>query len=78
MTYRGYAALVEYDQRDHIFVGRVIGIPETIMFHGETVTELTKDFHAAVNHYLADCRATGRKSHKSQHELRDLSVKTCQ
>jgi predicted HicB family RNase H-like nuclease len=65
MTYRGYTARVEFDPRDNIFVGRVIGIPETITFHGETVTKLTKDFHAAVNHYIADCKATGRKPHKS-------------
>jgi len=44
------------------------------MFHGETVTELTKDFHAAVNHYLADCRATGRKSHKSKSVRLQLSL----
>jgi predicted HicB family RNase H-like nuclease len=37
-------------------------VPESITFHGATVASLTKDFHAAVDHYLKDCEATGRPS----------------
>jgi predicted HicB family RNase H-like nuclease len=61
---KGYTASVEFDPRDKIFVGRVLGIEDSITFHGETVAELTADFHAAIGHYLADCTATGRKPHK--------------
>ena len=64
MSHRGYTARVEFDPRDNLFVGRVLGIEESITFHGETVTELTADFHAAITHYLADCKATGRTPHK--------------
>lgn len=64
LTYRGYTARVEFDPRDNLFVGRVLGLPEAITFHGETVAELTRSFHAAVDHYVADCEATGRKPHK--------------
>ncbi|WP_269458623.1 hypothetical protein [Sterolibacterium denitrificans] len=39
MTYKGYTARVEYDERDNIFVGRILDIHGTISFHGETVTE---------------------------------------
>ncbi len=34
MTYKGYTARVEYDPRDDIFVGRVLGIQDRITFHG--------------------------------------------
>lgn len=64
MTYSGYTARIEYDPRDNIFVGRVLGIIDSISFHGETVAELTTDFHQAVDHYLADCKATGRQPEK--------------
>lgn len=64
ITYRGYTARVEFDPRDNLFVGRVLGIPDSITFHGETVAGLTHDFHAAVDHYLADCEATGRPPQK--------------
>ena len=65
MTYKGYAARIEFDQRDNIFTGKVIGITDNITFHGETVKELQTDFHAAIDHYIADCEATGRKPLKA-------------
>jgi predicted HicB family RNase H-like nuclease len=40
MTYKGYAARVEFDAEDHIFVGHIIGIRDIVGFHGETVSEL--------------------------------------
>ena len=64
MTYKGYMARVEFDPRDEIFVGRVLGIADSITFHGTTVAELTRDFHRAITHYLADCEATGRAPQK--------------
>ena len=64
MSYRGYNAKVEFDSEDNIFFGHVLGVPESITFHGETVAQLAKDFHAAVDHYIKDCEATGREPHK--------------
>lgn len=64
MSYKGYTARIEFDPRDEVFVGRVLGIVDSITFHGATVAELTKDFHGAINHYLADCAATGRAAQK--------------
>jgi predicted HicB family RNase H-like nuclease len=60
MTHKGYMARVEFDQRDSIFTGKIVGIADSITFHGETVKELKTDFHAAIDHYIADCKATGR------------------
>lgn len=64
MTYKSYTARVEYDPRDDIFVGRVLGIEDRITFHGATVAKLRRDFRAAVNHYLADCGARRRAPQK--------------
>jgi predicted HicB family RNase H-like nuclease len=60
MTYKGYMARIEFDERDNIFIGKIIGIADSITFHGETVKELKTDFHAAIDHYIADCKATCR------------------
>ena len=60
MTYKGYIARIEFDERDNIFVGKVIRIADSITFHGETVEKLRGDFQAAIDHYVADCAATGR------------------
>ena len=59
MSYKGYTARVEYDERDNIFVGRILGIRSIISFHGETVTELRSEFEQAVKEYLADCKKEG-------------------
>lgn len=64
MTYKGYRARVEFDPRDNIFVGRVLGIEDSISFHGSTVAELKKHFASAISHYLADCITSGRKPEK--------------
>jgi predicted HicB family RNase H-like nuclease len=65
MTYKGYTARIEFDQRDNVFTGKIIGIADSITFHGETVTELRADFQAAIDHYIADCAATGRRPLKA-------------
>lgn len=59
MTFKGYTARVEYDERDNIFVGRILGIRNLISFHGETVAELRAEFELAVKDYLADCKQQG-------------------
>jgi predicted HicB family RNase H-like nuclease len=59
MSYKGYTARVEYDERDDIFVGRILGIRSIISFHGETVAELKSELESAVDDYLADCKSEG-------------------
>lgn len=65
MTHKGYRARVDYDPRDNISAGKIVGIADCITFHGETVEELRTDFQEAVDHYLADCAATGRQPLKA-------------
>ena len=65
MRYKGYTARIEFDQRDNIFVGTIVGITDIITFHGETVKELRDDFEAAVDHYIHDCAQTHRQPMKA-------------
>jgi predicted HicB family RNase H-like nuclease len=65
MTYQGYTARIEFDERDGIFWGKVLGINDSITFEGETVVQLTQDFHNAIDFYLADCAAIGKDPQKS-------------
>ena len=64
MSHKGYTARVEFDERDNIFVGRVLGIRNMISFHGETVAELRHEFDVAVDDYLRDCKQQGLKPEK--------------
>lgn len=59
MTYMGYTARIEYDERDDIFVGRILGLRSIISFHGKTVAELRREFAAAVKDYLSECAEQG-------------------
>ncbi len=64
MSHKGYTARVELDDRDGIFVGRLLGIRSIISFHGETVAELRAEFEKAVDDYLAECAELGVSPHK--------------
>ncbi|WP_060510387.1 type II toxin-antitoxin system HicB family antitoxin [Pseudomonas sp. NBRC 111124] len=59
MRYKGYAARIEYDERDDIFVGRVLGMRDIISFHASSVPELHEAFREALEDYLADCEEQG-------------------
>jgi predicted HicB family RNase H-like nuclease len=59
MSHQGYTARVEYDERDDVFVGRILGVRSIISFHAATVKALRAAFAHAVDDYLADCRQKG-------------------
>jgi predicted HicB family RNase H-like nuclease len=59
MTYKGYTARIDYDERDNIFAGRILGIRTIISFHGDTVDQLRAEFELAIMDYLADCKDQG-------------------
>lgn len=60
MKYKGYEAIIEYDEDDCLFVGRVINSKDIIVFDGLSVHELEQSFHNVINEYLADCQALNK------------------
>lgn len=64
MTYRGYAAKIEYSDEDGCFLGHVAGIKDVIGFHAESVKELRQAFEEAVDDYVATCEKVGRAPQK--------------
>jgi predicted HicB family RNase H-like nuclease len=58
MSYKNYTARIEFDGRDNIFVGCVLGLNSIVSFHGESVAELRKRFQAAVEDLLDDGKST--------------------
>lgn len=64
MNHKGYTARVEFDERDSIFVGRVLGLHTIISFHGETVAELRSAFEIAIEEFLQDCKEQGIRPEK--------------
>jgi predicted HicB family RNase H-like nuclease len=66
MTYKGYIARIEFDNRDNILMGRIIGLPDTvrISFHADNVPELRSAFEESVDDYLETCAKIGKSTEK--------------
>ena len=60
MTFKGYAAKIEYSDDDDCFVGHIAGIKDVIGFHADSVKELRRAFEEAVDDYLVTCEKVGR------------------
>jgi len=65
MQYKDYLGSVEFSEEDRLFFGKVLGIRSLVSYEGRTATELVKDFHGAVNDYLALCKQEGREPEKA-------------
>lgn len=64
MTYRGYAARIDYSDEDGCFVGHIAGINDVVGFHGESVEELRNAFVESVDDYLETCEKLNRPPQK--------------
>ncbi len=65
MTYQGYSARIEYDDKDGIFFGRLAGIRDGVGFHADTVEGLREAFREAVDDYLETCAKLGREPQRA-------------
>lgn len=64
MKYKGYEALIEYEEEDRLFVGRVINTKDIIVFDGLSVAELEESFQTVIDEYLSDCQALNKTPDK--------------
>ncbi|MBV2183505.1 MAG: type II toxin-antitoxin system HicB family antitoxin [Rhizobium sp.] len=65
MSYGGFSARIEFGSEDEIFFGNIAGITDVVGFHRQSVDELKRAFHEAVDDYVETCRKLGREPHKS-------------
>jgi predicted HicB family RNase H-like nuclease len=73
MTYKGYAARIEYSDEDSCFIGHIAGIKDVVGFHADSVKALRKAFKEAVDDYLATCeklKKTPQKPYSGKMMLR--------
>ncbi len=61
MEYRDYYGSVEYSDEDETFYGKVSFLRSLISYEGQTVKELKRAFHEAVDDYLKLCQQQGKK-----------------
>jgi len=73
MEYKGYHAKPTYSADDECLVGKVLGIQDSISFHGDSVEDFATAFHEAVDDYLHLCEEHGKtpdKEYSGQFVLR--------
>lgn len=60
LEYKGYKGSVEYSRDDNCLFGKVLGMSKAlILYEGQTLDELRKDFENGIDSYLEGCRADG-------------------
>ena len=64
MKYKGYEAIVTFDEEAEIFHGEVINTKDVITFQGKEARELKKAFQESINDYLAFCKERKEKPEK--------------
>ncbi len=64
MTYKGYEAVVRFDEDAGVFHGEVINTRDVITFQGRLVKRLKKAFKESVEDYLAFCEGRGEEPDK--------------
>lgn len=65
LKYKDYLASVYFSMEDEIFFGKILGTDDLINFEGNSVKELKKAFHDAVDDYISTCKSPGKKPNKT-------------
>ncbi len=64
MKYKGYRASAAYSEEDECFIGKILGIQDTLIFEGGSVSELKQMFRQSVDDYLKTCEEIGKQPEK--------------
>ena len=74
LEYLGYYAMIEYSAEDESFIGKILGITDTLVFDGTTIDELKQQFHDTVDDYLSLCEEIGKQPDKSYKGSFNVSI----
>ena len=64
LEYKGYWTVVEYSVDDKVLHGRIEGIRDFVNFEAESIEDVEKAFHEAVDDYLLFCEDHGTAPEK--------------
>ena len=64
LKHKGYLGSIEHDLDEGILYGKVLHVTDLILFEGETLSDLKKNFDQAVDDYLATCVEQGIEPEK--------------
>ncbi|WHA40484.1 type II toxin-antitoxin system HicB family antitoxin [Agrobacterium larrymoorei] len=64
MHYKGYEAVIEFDEDAEIFHGEVINLRDVITFQGSSAAELKQALAESVEDYISFCKERGEEPEK--------------
>lgn len=64
LEYKGYYTKIEYSCEDKVLHGTIEGINDLVNFESDSIKNIEKEFHSAVDDYLAFCEAEGDEPNK--------------
>ncbi len=64
MIYKGYEAIVEYDEDAKILHGEVLNLKDVITFEADCTADLEHAFKDSVDDYLEFCKERGQSPEK--------------
>ena len=64
MTYKGYHAIVEFDEEAKVLSGEVINTRDVITFEADSADQVEKAFQESVDDYLEFCQSRGEEPEK--------------
>ena len=64
LSYKGYAARIEFSAENDHFVGNMVGITDKVEFFADNVSDLKLAFVEALEDYLKTCEKVGKHPSK--------------
>ncbi|MRG56188.1 toxin-antitoxin system HicB family antitoxin [Phyllobacterium sp. SYP-B3895] len=64
MHYKGYEAVIDFDEEADLFHGEIINLRDVITFQGSSASELKTALAASIEDYLAFCAERGEEPEK--------------
>lgn len=68
LEYKGYHSTVSFSDEDGMLIGSVIGIKDSLNFHGFSIPEIEQSFHDCIDGYLEMC-------HQIDQEMETINLK---
>lgn len=62
-SYRGYEGSAEFSKEDGCFFGKILAIPDLVLYESESLETLEKSFQDAVNDYVDNATLESRVAH---------------
>lgn len=65
LNYKSFIGSVHFSSDDKVFHGKIEGIDDLVSFEGDSVSEIIKAFHEAVDDYIKLCKEAGKQPLRS-------------